>query len=73
MAVATRDQSTAGPSAQPSSCPVTTANDDATPRRVTGIPTLSGTAIAELTPGTTSYGTPAAASASASSAPRPNT
>jgi len=45
----------------------------ARPRWVTGIPTAAGAAIAELTPGTTSNGTPASAQASASSPPRPNT
>ena len=53
--------------------PVTTVNDDATPRCVTGMPAYAGTATAELTPGTTSNGMRAPASASASSPPRPNT
>ena len=50
-----------------SSCPVTTVNEVASPRWVTGIPAAAGAAIALVTPGTTSKGTPAAASASASS------
>src|SRR5438093_1449866 len=37
------------------------------------MPAAVGTAATELTPGTTSNGTPASASASASSPPRPNT
>ena len=52
---------------------VTTANVDATPRCVTGMPAAAGAAIAAVTPGTTSKGTPARAHASASSPPRPNT
>ena len=56
-----------------SSWPVITANDDAMPRCVTGIPAYAGAAIADVTPGMTSNGTPAAASASASSPPRPKT
>ena len=56
-----------------SACPDTTANPDARPRCVTGIPASAGAAIAEVTPGTTSNGTPAALSAKASSAPRPRT
>ncbi len=55
------------------SCPVMTANDDANPPCVTGIPARAGTAIAALTPGTISNAMPAAASAWPSSAPRPNT
>src|SRR2546422_3208095 len=55
------------------SCPVTTANADASRRSVRGIPAARGTAIADVTPGTTSNGTPATCSASHSSAPRPNT
>ena len=55
------------------SWPVTTANEVATPRCVTGMPAYAGTATAELTPGTTSNGMPASASVSASSPPRPNT
>ena len=45
----------------------------ATSRCVTGINAAAGTAAIELTPGTTSNGMPASASASASSPPRPNT
>ena len=43
------------------------------PRWVTGMPAQAGAATALLTPGTTSNGTPAATSASASSPPRPKT
>ncbi len=50
-----------------------TRKPEATPRCVTGIPASSGAATAVVTPGTTSNGMPAAVSASASSAPRPNT
>ena len=56
-----------------SACPETTTNPDAIPRCVTGIPASAGAAMAELIPGTTSKGSPAAVSASASSPPRPNT
>ena len=56
-----------------SSWPLTTRNADATPRCVTGMPAAAGAATALVTPGTTSYGTPARCSASASSPPRPNT
>ena len=56
-----------------SSCPVTTVTWVERPRWVTGMPAYAGAAIALLMPGTTSNGTPAAASASASSPPRPNT
>ena len=41
-----------------SSCPVTTVNEVASPRWVTGIPAAAGAAIALVTPGTTSKGTP---------------
>ena len=71
MPVASRRQSVREPSQ--ASWPVTTANDAATPRCVTGMPAYAGTATAELTPGTISNGMPASASASASSPPRPNT
>ena len=57
----------------PAWCAVTTTNDRATPRAVTGIPAAAGPAIALETPGTTSHGTPAARHASSSSLPRPNT
>ena len=40
---------------------------------MTGIPAAAGTALSDETPGTTSNGTPASASASASSPPRPKT
>ena len=43
------------------------------PRCVTGMPASAGAASADETPGTISKGTPAAASAIASSPPRPNT
>ena len=56
-----------------SSWPVITANDDASARCVTGMPAYAGAAIADVTPGSTSNGTPAATSASASSPPRPKT
>ncbi len=39
--------------------PLTTTNPDARPRCVTGIPASAGAAIADVTPGTTSNGTPA--------------
>ena len=45
----------------------------ATLRCVTGMPAYAAAAMADVTPGTTSNGTDAAASASASSPPRPNT
>ena len=51
----------------------TSANDDVTPRCVTGMPAAAGTDTAEVTPGTTSTGTPAAWQASTSSQPRPST
>ena len=54
-------------------CPDTTTTAAARPRCVTGMPASAGAAIALLTPGTTSKGTPAAARASASSPPRPKT
>ena len=56
-----------------SSWPVTTVKWVDTPRWVTGMPAYAGAPIALVIPGTTSNGTPAAASASASSPPRPNT
>ena len=56
-----------------SSWPVTTVTWVDRPRWVTGIPAYAGAAIALVMPGTTSNGTPAAISASASSPPRPNT
>ena len=56
-----------------SSWPVTNVTWAANPRCVTGMPAYAGTAYAELTPGTTSNGMPAASSASASSPPRPKT
>ena len=55
------------------SWPVTIASCAATLRCVTGMPAYAGAAIAEVMPGTTSKGTPAAESASASSPPRPKT
>src|SRR5439155_135333 len=66
-------QSTLDRSLSVSSWPVTTANDEAMPRCVSGIPAYAATATAELTPGTTSNGIPACASASASSPPLPKT
>jgi len=56
-----------------SSWPVTTVKAVATDRWVTGIPAPAGTDIAEVTPGTTSKGTFAAARASPSSPPLPKT
>ena len=56
-----------------SSWPVTTVKCVETPRCVTGIPAYAAAPIALVMPGTTSNGTPAAASASASSPPRPKT
>ena len=56
-----------------SAWPDTTTNADASPRCVTGMPASGGAATALLMPGTTSNGTPAARSASASSPPRPHT
>ena len=50
--VARLAQSTPAPSSH--SWPVTTANDEATPRWVKGMPADAGTATAEVTPGTTS-------------------
>src|SRR3954453_13415247 len=54
-------------------CPETTTNSWVSPRCVTGMPASPGTPIAEVTPGTTSTGMPAATHASSSSIPRPNT
>ncbi len=45
----------------PAWCAVTTANERATPRAVTGIPAAAGPAMALDTPGTTSHRTPACA------------
>jgi len=70
-AVARRRQSTRASSH--ASWPVTTANEVARPRCVTGMPAYAGTATAALTPGTTSNGMPACTSAAASSPPRPKT
>jgi hypothetical protein len=56
-----------------SSCPVTMVMLVDECRSVTGMPAYAGTAMAEVMPGTTSNGTPAAASAAASSPPRANT
>ena len=56
-----------------SSWPVTIVTWVLSPRCVTGIPAYAGAAIALVMPGTTSKGTPASISASASSPPRPNT
>src|SRR4051812_33211759 len=61
------------PSFEGSSCAATKATADASSRWVTGMPAYAGAAMPAVTPGTTSNGTPAAASASASSPPRPNT
>jgi hypothetical protein len=69
-ATASQSVSTA---AHGSSCPVTTVNDVERPRCVTGTPAYAGTATAEVTPGTTSKGTPASSRANASSPPRANT
>ena len=55
------------------SWPVTMANELAMSRCVTGMPAYAGAAIADVTPGTTSNGTPASRHSSASSPPRPNT
>ena len=79
-----RKMSVSGPLARPaqriavsglvgSSWPVTTANEDATCRCVTGIPAKLGPAMADVMPGTTSNGTPTDPSAMASSPPRPKT
>ena len=56
-----------------SSWPVITANVEASPRCVTGMPAYAGTATAEVTPGTTTNTMPASRSAVASSPPRPKT
>ena len=50
---------------------MSTVSCDATPRAVSGMPASAGIAVSVESPGTTSYSTPAAASASTSSAPRP--
>ncbi len=55
------------------SWPVTSATALAIPRWVTGIPAYALAATPAVTPGTTSKGTPAASSESASSPPRPKT
>ena len=52
---------------------MTTVTAADTPRWVTGTPAAAGAANADVTPGTTSKGTPASSSACASSPPRPNT
>ena len=74
---ACRRRSRAAPSrrrrAPASPWPVTTAKDEDRPRWVSGIPAYAGAATAEVTPGTTSKGIPAAARPRASSPPRPNT
>src|SRR3954452_18340531 len=54
-------------------CPETTTNSWVSPRWVTGMPASAGTPIADVTPGTTSTGMPAATHASSSSMPRPKT
>jgi hypothetical protein len=73
-AVAMRPRSVASGSwAGPAVYAVTTANDRATPRWVTGIPAAAGAATALVMPGITSHGMPAAAHARSSSPPRPNT
>ena len=59
------------PPSAPPTRPVTTVTDEATPRWVTGMPAIAGAAKADVTPGTTSKGMPAAASAATSSPPRP--
>jgi hypothetical protein len=63
----------AEPSFDGSSWPVTNATAEAASRCVTAMPAYAGAATPAVTPGTTSNRTPAAASASASSPPRPNT
>ena len=72
-AAASASQSTSASPFAGSSCPVTTVKCVDRPRWVTGTPAYAGAAMALVMPGTTSNGTPAAASASASSPPRPNT
>ena len=52
-------------------CPDETCTDVATPRWVSGMPASTGTASAELMPGTTSTSTPASRQACTSSPPRP--
>ena len=72
LALASDSQSTPpGPASSPT-WPVTTVTEVDNPRWVTGMPATAGAAIAEVTPGITSQGTPACDSASASSPPRPN-
>ncbi len=56
-----------------SAWPETTTKAVESPRWVTGMPASPGAATAVETPGTTSQGIPAAASARASSPPRPKT
>ena len=70
---ASASQSTSVRSLAGSSCPVTTVKWVETPRWVTGIPAYAAAPMALVMPGTTSKAMPAAASASASSPPRPNT
>src|SRR5581483_5856207 len=53
------------------SCAANAITADDSPRWVTGMPTAPGTEASDETPGTTSKGMPAPASASASSPPRP--
>ena len=53
--------------------PVTTANEAEYLRSVTGMPAYERAATADVTPGTTSKGIPAAAQTLISSPPRPNT
>ena len=56
-----------------SSWPDTTANPEATPRWVMGMPARAGAVTAVVSPGTTSNPMPAARRARASSPPRPST
>ena len=67
---ASASQATRDPGWPGGRCPETTVNSWATPRWVTGMPARAGTARAEVRPGTTVTGTPAAAQASSSSKPR---
>ena len=67
-AAATAAQSTGAPSLDSPSWPVTSVAVEAQSRWVNGMPAAAGAATAEVTPGTTSQGIPAAATSAISSA-----
>src|SRR6202008_183097 len=69
--LATPSQTTSDSGCPGGRCPEITVNSWVTPRWVTGIPAMPGTAIGLLIPGITVTGTPAARQAMISSQPRP--